>query len=163
MILGQDPYHGAGQAHGLSFSVKDNISLPPSLKNIFKELSSDLKIKIPISGNLTSWALEGVLLLNSSLTVESNNPNSHQNIGWKFFTDKVIEVLGNKKDMVYILWGKNAQLKKSLINTQENLVIESAHPSPFSADKGFFGSKPFSKTNDYLIDKGKRPINWKLV
>ena len=163
VILGQDPYHGAGQAHGLSFSVKDNISIPPSLKNIFKELNSDLKINIPCSGNLTSWALEGVLLLNSSLTVESNNPNSHQNIGWKFFTDKVIEVLGNKKDMVYILWGKNAQLKKSLINTQENLVIESAHPSPFSADKGFFGSKPFSKTNDYLIDKGKRPINWKLV
>ena len=163
VILGQDPYHGAGQAHGLSFSVKDNISIPPSLKNIFKELNSDLKIKIPCSGNLTPWALEGVLLLNSSLTVESNNPNSHQNIGWKFFTDKVIEVLGDKKDMVYILWGKNAQLKKSLINTQENLVIESAHPSPFSADKGFFGSKPFSKTNDYLIDKGKGPINWKLV
>ena len=163
VILGQDPYHGAGQAHGLSFSVKDNISIPPSLKNIFKELNSDLKIRIPYSGNLTSWALEGVLLLNSSLTVESNNPNSHQNIGWKFFTDKVIEVLGNKKDMVYILWGKNAQLKKSLINIQRNLVIESAHPSPFSAEKGFFGSKPFSRTNDYLIDKGKKPINWQLV
>jgi uracil-DNA glycosylase len=163
VILGQDPYHGAGQAHGLSFSVKDNISIPPSLKNIFKELNSDLNIDKPYSGNLTSWALEGVLLLNSSLTVESNKPNSHQNIGWKFFTDKVIEVLGNKKDMVYILWGKNAQLKKSLINTQENLIIESAHPSPFSADKGFFGSKPFSRTNDYLIDKGNGPINWKLV
>ena len=163
VILGQDPYHGAGQAHGLSFSVKDNISIPPSLKNIFKELNSDLKIRVPYSGNLTSWALEGVLLLNSSLTVESNNPNSHQNIGWKFFTDKVIEVLGNKKDMVYILWGKNAQLKKPFINIQENLVIESAHPSPFSAEKGFFGSKPFSRTNDYLIDKGKKPINWQLV
>ena len=163
VILGQDPYHGVGQAHGLSFSVKDNTSIPPSLKNIFKELNSDLKIKIPYSGNLTSWALEGVLLLNSSLTVELNNPNSHQNIGWKFFTDKVIEVLGKKRDMVYILWGKNAQLKKSLINTEENLVIESAHPSPFSADKGFFGSKPFSKTNDYLSDMGKGPINWELV
>ena len=145
------------------YTIERIKNLSIKAENIFKELNSDLKINIPCSGNLTSWALEGVLLLNSSLTVESNNPNSHQNIGWKFFTDKVIEVLGNKKDMVYILWGKNAQLKKSLINTQENLVIESAHPSPFSADKGFFGSKPFSKTNDYLIDKGKRPINWKLV
>ena len=137
--------------------------MPPSLKNIFKELNSDLKIKIPNTGNLTSWALEGVLLLNSSLTVELNNPNSHQNIGWKIFTDKVIEVLGKKRDLVFILWGKNAQLKKSIINTEENLVIESAHPSPFSAEKGFFGSKPFSRTNDFLIDKGKGAINWELV
>lgn len=159
VILGQDPYHGPNQAHGLSFSVQDGIKQPPSLKNIFKELSSDIGCSIPTSGNLTKWSEEGVLLLNTTLTVRRGNPASHAGKGWEQFTDKIISLLSKDKDgLVFILWGKHAQNKKVLIDSSKHKIIESAHPSPFSAHKGFFGSKPFSKANDFLND----PIDWKL-
>tara|TARA_S200000501_G_scaffold348022_1_gene362895 strand:+ start:649 stop:1326 length:678 start_codon:yes stop_codon:yes gene_type:complete len=162
IIIGQDPYHGDGQAHGLSFSVKEGIKIPPSLLNIFKEIESDVGISVDKkNGNLTRWASQGVLLLNSLLTVEKGNPLSHKNFGWEFLTDKVIQVLSQKrKGLVFILWGSHARSKKNLIDSRNNLIIESAHPSPLSAHRGFIGSKPFSKTNDYLIKNNSNPINW---
>ena len=162
IILGQDPYHGPGQAHGLSFSVKDGIKPPPSLINIFKEIESDLSINVEKgNGNLTRWAKQGVLLLNSLLTVEKGKPLSHKEIGWETLTDKIIEVLNqNKRGLVFILWGSHARSKKYLISQNKNLIIESAHPSPLSAHRGFIGSKPFSRTNDYLVKNNIHPINW---
>lgn len=159
VIVGQDPYHGVGEAHGLSFSVRDGVKLPPSLKNIYKELCDDLAVPIRTSGDLSSWARQGVLMLNSTLTVEKDNANSHRNIGWQQFTDDVIRLIdNNKKDVVFILWGNYARSKKALI--KNNYIIESAHPSPFSAYNGFFGSKPFSKCNNYLKSKGLDEIKW---
>ena len=159
VIVGQDPYHGVGEANGLSFSVKDGVKLPPSLKNIYKELYDDLGVPIRTSGDLSSWARQGVLMLNSTLTVEKDNANSHSNIGWQQFTDDVIRLIdNNKRDVVFILWGNYARSKKALI--KNNYIIESAHPSPFSAYNGFFGSKPFSKCNNYLKSKGLEEINW---
>lgn len=161
IIIGQDPYHGAGQAHGLSFSVPDGIKPPPSLVNIFRELQSDLQIPIPQSGNLTQWAQQGVFLLNAMLTVESNQPASHQKIGWQYFTDAAIKELSEKKEhLVFLLWGKFAQQKKVLIDANKHLILEAAHPSPFSAYNGFFGCKHFSKTNAYLAQHNLEPINW---
>mgnify|MGYP004538262631 FL=1 len=159
VIVGQDPYHGVGEAHGLSFSVRDGIKLPPSLKNIYKELYDDLGVPIRTSGDLSSWAKQGVLLLNSTLTVEKDNANSHSNIGWQQFTDDVIRLIdNNKNDVVFILWGNYARSKKRFI--KNNFIIESAHPSPLSAYNGFFGSKPFSKCNNYLKSKGLEEIKW---
>lgn len=163
VILGQDPYHGINQAEGLSFSVKEGITKPPSLQNIFKELNTDLGYEIPPNGSLVKWCDEGVLLLNTVLTVEANKPASHKNIGWEHFTDKVIEKLNEKNTpIVFILWGNFARSKRSLINNPIHLVIESSHPSPFSAYNGFFGSRPFSKTNDFLIKTGQSPIDWQI-
>ncbi len=163
VILGQDPYHGEGEAHGLSFSVKPGIKLPPSLRNIFQELHNDLNIKSPLNGDLTLWAKEGVLLLNTCLTVIKNKPNSHQSIGWNKFTDLVIQKLNEKTTpIVFILWGNFARSKKILINNPQHLIIESAHPSYFSAYRGFLGSKPFSKTNNFLINNNIKPINWEI-
>ncbi len=163
VILGQDPYHEYGQAHGLAFSVKDGVPLPPSLKNIFKELESDLGITPPASGNLEGWAKQGVLLLNTVLTVREGNANSHKDCGWQWFTDEVIKEISKKEEpVVFILWGGNARSKKNLIDTTKHFIIESAHPSPLSAYNGFFGSKPFSKTNGILKKLGKTPINWDL-
>ena len=163
VILGQDPYHGPGQAQGLSFSVESQIKQPPSLTNIFKELQEDLGCSVPDSGNLEKWAKQGVLLLNSVLTVERGKPGSHSKRGWEVFTDKILKVLvSEKKKIVYILWGKKAQEKKEFIDLKNNLVICSAHPSPYSAKNGFFGSKPFSKVNAYLKENGIEPIKWKL-
>ena len=163
VILGQDPYHGDGEAEGLSFSVPKNIKIPPSLINIYKELHNDLGITPPNHGNLSSWAKEGVLLLNSVLTVIKDHAASHEGLGWETFTDNVIKLI-NKKDtpVVFILWGRFARSKKKLIDNPIHLVIESAHPSPLSAYNGFFNSHPFSRTNDYLISKGIRPINWEI-
>ena len=159
VIVGQDPYHGVGEAHGLSFSVRDGVKLPPSLKNIYKELYDDLGVPIRTSGDLSSWAKQGVLMLNSTLTVEKDKANSHSNIGWQQFTDDVIRLIdNNKRDVVFILWGNYARSKKALI--KNNFIIESAHPSPFSAYNGFFGSKPFSKCNNYLKSKGLEEIKW---
>jgi uracil-DNA glycosylase len=163
VILGQDPYHGAGQAHGLSFSVQDGVAIPRSLKNIFKELQTDIGISVPTSGNLTAWAEKGVLLLNASLTVRANEPASHAQIGWLQFTDAVISAISaTKKDVVFLLWGKFAQEKQLLIDGRKHFVLKAAHPSPFSADKGFFGCKHFSKANEFLMQKGYDPIDWKL-
>lgn len=163
VIVGQDPYHGEGEAHGLAFSVKEGIKLPPSLRNIFKELKNDLNIEIPINGDLTSWAKEGVLLLNSCLTVIKDQPNSHKNIGWDKLTDLIIKKLNDKKtSLVFIFWGNFARSKKNLITNKYHLILESSHPSPFSANKGFLGSKPFSKTNTFLISNNIKPINWKI-
>ena len=163
VILGQDPYHGENQAEGLSFSVKQGIAKPPSLQNIFKELKDDLGYEIPESGSLVSWTKEGVLLLNTVLTVVKNHPASHKDLGWERFTDKVIENLNEKETpIVFILWGSFARSKKVLITNPIHYVIESAHPSPFSAYHGFFGSKPFSKTNQFLESKGIRPIHWEI-
>lgn len=163
VILGQDPYHGEGQAHGLSFSVKDGVALPPSLKNIFAELRDDLGYKIPTSGSLIKWAKEGVLLLNSILSVQKDKPLSHSNLGWQDFTDEVIKIIDqNKENVVFILWGNYAKSKSNLITSNNNYVISSTHPSPFSAYNGFFGSKPFSKTNNYLIRHNIKPINFDL-
>ena len=160
VILGQDPYHGPGQAHGLSFSVKDGIQPPPSLVNIFKEYHDDLGYPIPKSGNLTKWAENGVLLLNTVLTVRGGQAASHRGIGWEIFTDRVIELLNKReKPVVFILWGRFARDKKKLITNPNHFIIESAHPSPLSAYNGFFGSKPFSKTNYYLADD---PVDWRL-
>lgn len=163
VILGQDPYHGAGQANGLCFSVKAGITKPPSLQNIFKELHADLGKNIPMNGNLEKWALEGVLLLNATLTVRSGQAGSHQNKGWEIFTDAAIKVLSEKKkNLVFILWGNFAQAKQSLIDPMYHLIIKSPHPSPFSADRGFFGSKPFSKCNTYLKQNDIEEIDWTL-
>ena len=163
VILGQDPYHGRGQAHGLSFSVKEGVQPPPSLENIFKELKKDIALPRPKSGSLEKWAREGVLLLNTVLTVEKSKPASHQGKGWEIFTDKVLSLLNEEKsNLVYILWGKKAQEKGTFLNGDSNLVIKSAHPSPYSAASGFFDSKPFSKTNEYLLSNKLSPINWEL-
>ena len=163
VIVGQDPYHGEGEAHGLSFSVLDGIKLPPSLKNIYKELEDDLNIKPCLSGNLTKWAKEGVLMLNSTLTVVKDTPNSHSKLGWSLFTDYIIKKLNTKEEpVVFILWGNYARSKKEFITNPKHLIIESAHPSPFSARSGFFGSKPFSKTNNFLIENNLKPIDWNL-
>lgn len=163
VILGQDPYHEPGQAHGLCFSVKPGVPLPPSLKNIYKEIKDDLGITEPNCGDLTKWAREGVLLLNTTLTVREHEANSHANFGWAWFTDGVIKIVSEKcNNVVFILWGRNARSKEPLIDRQKHLVLQSAHPSPFSANYGFFGSKPFSKTNDYLSAHGKEPIDWQL-
>lgn len=163
VILGQDPYHGVGEAEGLSFSVPLNIQKPPSLVNIFKELNADLGVSIPNHGSLHSWAKEGVLLLNATLTVIKDHAGSHQGMGWEMFTDNVIKLI-NEKDtpVVFILWGRYARNKKSLITNPLHFVIESAHPSPLSAYNGFFGSRPFSRANNYLISKGIEPINWEI-
>ena len=163
VIIGQDPYHGEGQAHGLSFSVKKGVKLPPSLQNIFKELNNDLGIPISEHGDLTKWAKEGVLLLNSILTVERNKPLSHSKIGWQIFTDHIIKLL-NQKDtpVVFILWGSFARSKKNIITNPIHYIIESTHPSPFSAYNGFFGSKPFSKTNDFLKKNNIKEIDFNL-
>jgi len=161
IILGQDPYHNEGQAHGLSFSVPDGVRVPPSLRNIYQELSSDLSITPSQSGNLTHWATQGVLLLNSALTVEKNLPGSHAKSGWVDFTDTVIDILNEKKqNLVFLLWGAYAQKKTELIDQDKHLVLMTAHPSPFSAHKGFFGCKHFSKTNDYLKIHKLKTINW---
>lgn len=163
VIVGQDPYHGEGEAHGLSFSVLDGIKLPPSLKNIYKELEDDLQIKPCNSGNLTKWAQEGVLMLNSTLTVVKDTPNSHSKLGWSIFTDYIIKKLNAKEEpVVFILWGNYARSKKEFITNPKHLIIESAHPSPFSARNGFFGSRPFSKTNNFLIKNNLKPIDWDL-
>ena len=163
VILGQDPYHGIGQAHGLSFSVEQGIKPPPSLNNIFKELESDLGLKRPDHGNLEKWAQQGVLLLNSILTVEKGSPGSHTRKGWEIFTDEVLNTITSlRKNTVFILWGQKAQDKCHFIDSTENLVIKSSHPSPYSAHGGFLGSKPFSRTNNYLKDHGYDPIDWDL-
>ena len=163
VIIGQDPYHGQGQANGLSFSVNDGIAIPPSLLNIFKELESDLNIPIPNSGNLQSWADQGVLLLNTVLTVEKDNANSHKDLGWEIFTKKTIEIVSSKlENIVFILWGKQAHSIEDVIDTSKHYIITSVHPSPLSAHRGFFGSNPFSKTNKFLKSKGIKPINWIL-
>lgn len=163
VILGQDPYHGPKQAHGLSFSVNHGVKSPPSLVNIYKELNSDLGCYIPNNGYLKKWADQGVLLLNTVLSVRAGEANSHKNKGWEHFTNKVIDVL-NKKDtpIVFILWGNNAISKTSLITNPKHFIIKSVHPSPLSASRGFFGSKPFSKTNDFLISTGQKPIDWQI-
>src|SRR5574344_159907 len=160
VIVGQDPYHGEGEAHGLSFSVQKGIAIPPSLQNIYKELDDDLGIKPKDNGDLTNWAKEGVLLLNAVLTVEKDKAASHRNIGWEPLTDYIIKVLNLKEEpIVFILWGNFAKEKKKLITNSKHLVLTSSHPSPFSAYSGFFGSKPFSKANDFLIKNKEKPIN----
>lgn len=161
VILGQDPYHGEGQAHGLSFSVEDGVRIPPSLKNIYKEIKTDIGTEISTSGNLERWAIQGVLLLNATLTVLPNKPGSHQGLGWETFTDAVIKTISNKKEhVVFILWGNFARSKAALIDKEKHLVLESPHPSPFSAHSGFFGCKHFSKTNTYLEKHSQPPIVW---
>lgn len=163
VILGQDPYHGVGEAEGLSFSVKIGIRKPPSLVNIFKELHDDLGYEIPVHGSLIPWAKEGVLLLNTVLTVEKDKAASHKGYGWEIFTDSVIQKLNEKEEpVVFILWGNFARSKKKLITNPNHFIIESSHPSPFSVYNGFFGSKPFSKTNQFLKSKGIKPINWEI-
>ena len=164
MILGQDPYHGAGQAHGLSFSVRRDMPIPPSLANIFKELATDLGVAAPSHGNLEQWAAQGVLLVNSTLTVRAAEPASHQGNGWETFTDEIIRTVNNKREhVVFVLWGNAARKKRALIDTSRHTIIESAHPSPLSAHRGFFGSKPFSRTNTALAKAGQRTINWELT
>ena len=163
VILGQDPYHGPNQAEGLSFSVSNEVLKPPSLKNIFKELESDLGIPFPEHNSLKPWAKEGVLLLNAVLTVEEHKPASHANKGWETFTDEIIKILNKKEEpVVFILWGNYAREKKVYITNPIHYIIESPHPSPFSARNGFFGSKPFSKTNEFLKSKGIKEINWNV-
>jgi len=162
VILGQDPYHGPGQAHGLCFSVRERIEYPPSLINIFREIESDLGIPQPLSGDLTRWAGQGVLLLNATLTVRAHQAGSHQKKGWEEFTDYVIKVLNNEKsNLVFFLWGAYAQKKGESIDRSRHLVLESVHPSPLSASKGFFGNRHFSRCNDYLVTKGIEPIDWR--
>ena len=162
VILGQDPYHGPGQAHGLSFSVPHNIKTPPSLINIFKELDSDLKVEInKTNGNLEHWAKQGVFLLNTTLTVEKSKPMSHKNFGWNIFTDKVIEIINHyRENIVFILWGAHAHSKTHLIDSSKHLILKSVHPSPLSSHRGFFGSRPFSQTNNYLESKEIDKIVW---
>lgn len=164
VILGQDPYHGEGQAHGLSFSVKKGVRVPPSLKNIYKELETDIAgFQTPDHGELTQWADNGVLLLNATLTVRAHEPGSHQGKGWEAFTDQAISKLSEEKTgLVFILWGKFAQNKSILIDQQKHTVLKSAHPSPFSAHTGFLGSRPFSKTNEVLKAQGQQPVNWQI-
>lgn len=165
VIIGQDPYHGEGQAHGLSFSVQTGIKPPPSLMNIYKEIQSDLGVDMPKEyGNLSHWAEQGVLLLNAALTVRKGEPFSHAQFGWKEFTDEVIRKISEKKQgVIFLLWGKFAQEKQVLIDETRHYVLKAAHPSPFSADKGFFGCRHFSKTNQLLMDQGLAPIDWKLL
>lgn len=163
VILGQDPYHGPGQAHGLCFSVQNGVPPPPSLINIFKELQDDIGIPVPAHGNLSAWAQQGVFLLNASLTVRAAEPMSHSKIGWANFTDAVIKkISAAKQHVVFILWGRFAQEKKSLIDETKHCILKAAHPSPLSAHQGFFGCKHFSKTNEYLVSKGIDPVNWSL-
>lgn len=163
VILGQDPYHEPGQAHGLCFSVQDGVRLPPSLQNIYKEIGDDLGIKEPNCGNLTKWAKSGVLLLNATLTVREHLANSHSKCGWAWFTDEVIRLVSeNTQNTVFILWGGNARSKTPLIDKSKHLILQCAHPSPLSAFNGFFGCKHFSKTNEYLISHGKNPVDWDL-
>lgn len=164
VIIGQDPYHGPGQAHGLSFSVKPGVSIPPSLQNIYKELQTDLGCYIPNHGYLVEWTKQGVLLLNAVLTVRAGIPNSHKALGWEMFTDKVIETLNQRETpVVFILWGRFAQQKKELITSPHHFIIESPHPSPFSANRGFFGSRPFSRTNAFLREIGSEEIDWQIT
>lgn len=163
VILGQDPYHGEGQAHGLCFSVKPDVEIPPSLINIYKELQDDCGCEIPNNGYLTKWAKQGVLLLNTVLTVRAHQANSHRGIGWEEFTDAAIRVLNEQdRPMVFILWGRPAQMKKSMLTNPNHLIIESPHPSPLSAYRGFFGSRPFSRTNKYLKEHGLKEIDWQI-
>ncbi len=163
VILGQDPYHGPGQAHGLSFSVQPGVRIPPSLLNIFQELNADLGLKIPNNGYLVKWAEQGVLMLNAVLTVRKGVANSHRGKGWETFTDQVIKCLNQReKPVVFILWGRNAQEKERLITAKHHLIIKSPHPSPFSANRGFFGSRPFSRVNQFLEDIGSQPIDWQI-
>lgn len=164
VILGQDPYHGANQAHGLSFSVQKGVAIPPSLKNIYKELQADIPgFKIPTHGDLSSWAKQGVLLLNATLTVRANEPGSHQKMGWEQFTDQAIRALSEQREgLVFMLWGRYAQAKASLIDPTKHVVLTAAHPSPFSAHNGFFGCTHFSKANAYLVKKGEKPIVWQI-
>lgn len=163
VILGQDPYHGDGQAHGLSFSVKPGVKAPPSLVNIFKELKDDLGCEIPNNGCLKPWTQQGVLLLNTVLTVRAHQANSHRNMGWEKFTDRIIEILNEReKPIAFILWGAPARKKKKMITNPRHFIVESAHPSPLSAFNGFFGSRPFSKVNAFLENVGEKPINWQI-
>ena len=163
VILGQDPYHEPGQAHGLAFSVGKNVEIPPSLQNIYKELHDDTGCEIPNHGYLIDWAKQGVLLLNTVLTVRAHQANSHKGQGWEYLTDSIIEKLNSKDEpVVFILWGANARSKKSLITSPKHMIIESVHPSPLSAYNGFFGSKPFSKTNQFLIKNNINPIDWQI-
>lgn len=163
VIIGQDPYHGPSQAHGLCFSVKPGIATPPSLQNIYKELKSDLNLEEPCHGFLESWAKNGVLMLNNVLTVQRGRPASHQGKGWEIFTDKVVNILNDKcQNLVFLLWGRHAQKKAANVNREKHLVLECAHPSPFSAHNGFLGSKHFSKGNKYMHSHGKKPIDWSL-
>jgi uracil-DNA glycosylase len=163
LILGQDPYHGPGQAHGLCFSVRPPVSPPPSLQNIFVELESDLGVSAPDHGSLTHWATQGVLMLNATLTVRAHQAASHQKKGWETFTDEVIKAVNAKPEtVVFILWGASARRKKELVDTSRHVVIESPHPSPLSAHRGFFGSKPFSRTNEALAAAGREPIDWRI-
>jgi uracil-DNA glycosylase len=163
VILGQDPYHGPGQAHGLSFSVKPGVKIPPSLQNIYKELQADLGCTIPNHGYLVEWAKQGVLLLNAVLTVRAGIPNSHKGLGWETFTDKVMETLNQReKPVVFILWGSYAQQKQQLITSTHHFIIKSPHPSPFSAHRGFFGSRPFSRANAFLREIGSQEIDWQI-
>jgi len=161
VILGQDPYHGPNQAHGLSFSVSDDVKIPPSLRNIYKELNSDLGLPIPTSGNLEHWAKQGVLLLNATLTVRASEAGSHQGLGWETFTDEIIKTISNQREnVVFLLWGKFAQAKAELVDSNKHLILTAPHPSPFSAYTGFFGCKHFSKTNEHLVKNGAKPITW---
>jgi len=161
VILGQDPYHGPGQAHGLCFSVNEGVRFPPSLLNIYKERQADLGLAIPSSGDLSRWAQQGVLLLNSVLTVEKDQAASHQGRGWEKFTDQIISLVNEKcEHVVFILWGAYAQKKAAFVDRKKHLVLESVHPSPLSSHRGFFGSKPFSKANAYLLSRGQQPIDW---
>ena len=163
LILGQDPYHGENQAHGLAFSVKPGVKTPPSLLNMYKELNSEYGCFIPNNGFLVPWTEQGVLLLNTALTVRAHEANSHKGKGWEIFTDNIIKLLNERHDpVIFVLWGNNARSKKKLIDTQKHYIIESAHPSPLSASRGFFGSKPFSKINKILISLGKTPIDWQI-
>ncbi len=163
VLLGQDPYHNYGQAHGLCFSVRDGVAHPKSLINIFKELQSDLGIKIPVSGNLESWAKQGVLLLNATLTVRAHQAGSHQGKGWETFTDATIKKLSDEREgLIFLLWGNYAQAKISLINTEKHHILKTVHPSPLSANRGFFGCRHFSKTNELLRNMGKKEIDWTL-
>lgn len=163
LILGQDPYHGENQAHGLAFSVKPGVKTPPSLLNMYKELNSEFECFIPNNGFLVPWTKQGILLLNTALTVRAHEANSHKGKGWETFTDHIIETLNLREDpVIFVLWGNNARSKKKLIDTNKHYIIESAHPSPLSASRGFFGSKPFSQVNDILIKLGKEPIDWQI-
>ncbi|MDT8411422.1 MAG: uracil-DNA glycosylase [Vicingaceae bacterium] len=163
VIIGQDPYHGVSQAHGLCFSVNDGVKFPPSLKNIFKELQSDLEIPIPLSGNLTHWAEQGVFLLNNTLTVREKTPTSHQKKGWEEFTDAVIKLISEQNSgVIFLLWGSFAQSKENLIDTTKHLILKAAHPSPFSAHRGFLGCQHFSKSNEILKKQGLKKIDWKI-
>ena len=163
VILGQDPYHGDGQAHGLCFSVKPDVEIPPSLVNIYQELHDDLGCRIPSHGNLTKWAKQGVLLLNTVLTVRAHQANSHRGIGWEEFTDAAIQVLNTQdRPIVFMLWGRPVQLKMWMLNNPKHLILEAPHPSPLSAYRGFFGSKPFSQTNQFLEANGLTPIDWQI-